>query len=220
VAGHSTDYRDAPASFAPFSKIASVGMFEHVGMQNLPRYFRTVHGMLKPGGVFLNHGIARATSARDRDGTLLGRSMEPFLNWIPQLRRANNSAFMDKYVFPDGELVTISEALQVAESVGFEVRDVENLREHYNLTLRAWVERLQSNAAQILKLVSAITYRTWLLYMAGSAAAFRRGDIAVYQTLLTRSDHGRCGLPLSRGDWYIPRHPSDLESGPTPSIGN
>jgi cyclopropane-fatty-acyl-phospholipid synthase len=82
------DYRDAAASFAPFSKIASVGMFEHVEMQNLRRYFRTVHGMLKPGGIFLNHGIARATRTQDRDGTLVGKSIEPLLNWIPQLRRA------------------------------------------------------------------------------------------------------------------------------------
>ena len=198
------DYREAPACLAPFDKIASVGMFEHVGIQNLSRYFRTVHGMLKPGGVFLNHGIARAKSAQEREGTLFTRSVAAIVNRIPQLRRAYGSSFIDKYVFPDGELATISETLRAAESVGLEVRDVDNLREHSELTLRAWIEGLRRNATQILKLVPEVTYRTWLLYMAGSAAAFRRGDLVVYQTLLSRPDHGQCGLPLSRGDWYVP----------------
>jgi len=113
------------------------------------------------------------------------------------------SSFIDKYVFPDGELVTISDALRAAEAAGFEVRDVENLREHYELTLRAWVEALKKNAETLLKQVSEVTYRTWLLYMAGSAAAFRRGDIAVYQTLLSRPDGGESRLPLTREGWYL-----------------
>jgi cyclopropane-fatty-acyl-phospholipid synthase len=203
------DYRHAPSRFLAFDKIASLGMFEHVGMKNLPRYFRTVYDLLRPRGLFLNHGIARTEIARPgsaphADKALFTRSIEAFLTQIPQLRSAYDSSFIEKYVFPDGELVTISEAMQAAESAGFEVRDVENLREHYELTLRAWVEGLQRNAGQLLKQVSAATYRTWLLYMAGSAAAFHRGDLAVYQMLLSRPDHGASGLPLTREDWYAP----------------
>jgi cyclopropane-fatty-acyl-phospholipid synthase len=201
------DYRHAPGRFLAFDKIASLGMFEHVGMKNLPRYFRTVYDLLRPHGLFLNHGIAKTQitqPAEDPDKALFSRSIHAFLNQIPQLRRAQNSSFIDKYVFPDGELVTIAEAMQAAESAGFEVRDVENLREHYELTLRAWVDGLQRNAGQLLKQVSETTYRTWLLYMAGSAAAFHRGDIAVYQALLSRPERGISGLPLTREDWYAP----------------
>jgi cyclopropane-fatty-acyl-phospholipid synthase len=84
------------------------------------------------------------------------------------------------------------------------VRDVENLREHYELTLRRWVEDLQRNADTVLKYVPESTYRVWLLYMAGSAASFCRGNIAVYQVLLSRSDKGQSRLPLTREDWYLP----------------
>lgn len=173
------DYRKATSRLESFDKIASVGMFEHVGLKNLPLYFQIAHRLLKPGGVFLNHGIARSHSQRTR-----------------------RSSFMDKHVFPDGELATISEALSAAESAGFEVRDVENLREHYELTLRFWVEGIKENADTLLKLVSEATYRTWLLYMAGSAAAFRRGDIGLYQVLLSRPDMGNSKLPFTREDWY------------------
>jgi cyclopropane-fatty-acyl-phospholipid synthase len=204
------DYRHATARFLAFDKIASLGMFEHVGMKNLPRYFRTVYDLLHPRGLFLNHGIAKtqitqADGINSPDKTLFSRSIAFFLDQIPQLRRLQNSSFIDKYVFPDGELVTLSEALQSAEDVGFEVRDVENLREHYELTLRAWVDGLQKNAGQLLKQVSEVTYRTWLLYMAGSAAAFHRGDIAIYQTLLSRPERGASNLPLTREDLYAPR---------------
>jgi cyclopropane-fatty-acyl-phospholipid synthase len=197
------DYRKAYGSLGSFDKIASVGMFEHVGMKKLPEYFRTVYGMLRPGGIFLNHGIARSETAGDRDTRLLTRSRFPILQRIPILRDLRSSSFMDRYVFPDGELVTISDAMGAAESAGFEVRDVENLREHYELTLRAWVEGLKRNAGTLLKHVSEETYRIWLLYMAGCAAAFRRGDLAVYQMLLSRPDEGESGLPLTREDWYF-----------------
>lgn len=173
------DYRMLCDNPLRFDKIASVGMFEHVGSRNLPEYFKTVWKALKPGGVFLNHGIARS-----------------------HLSPARKSSFIDRYVFPDGELVTLAQAISTAEAVGFEVRDVENLREHYELTLRSWVEELQRNSKSILEYVSESTYRTWLLYMAGSAAAFGRGDIGVYQMLLSRPDHGKSGPPMTREDWY------------------
>jgi cyclopropane-fatty-acyl-phospholipid synthase len=126
----------------------------------------------------------------------------PVLHRIPVPRSLRSSSFIDKYVFPDGELVTLSDAMRAAEAAGFEVRDVENLREHYELTLRAWVEGLRWNAGTLLKQVSETTYRTWLLYMAGCAAAFRRGDIAVYQMLLSRPERGESRMPLTRADWY------------------
>jgi cyclopropane-fatty-acyl-phospholipid synthase len=173
------DYRDLKAGREPFDKIASVGMYEHVGLKNLPAYFQVVHDLLRPGGVFLNHGIARAALSPMRE-----------------------NSFIDHYVFPSGHLVTLTQALAAAESRGLEVRDVENLREHYNLTLRRWVEGLRRNADSLLQQVSKTTYRIWLLYMAGSAAAFRRGDIGVYQVLFSRPDRGNSRIPLTRDDWY------------------
>jgi cyclopropane-fatty-acyl-phospholipid synthase len=202
------DYREVRERLGAFDKIASVGMFEHVGLKNLPQYFRTVYGMLRPGGVFLNHGIARAEGSTDCDMRLLSRAKFPLLHRIPLLRSLRATSFIDKYVFPDGELVTISDAMRAAEAAGFEVRDVENLREHYELTLRAWVEGLKRNSEVLLKQVSEATYRVWLLYMAGCAAAFRRGDIAVYQMLLSRPDEGASRIPLTREDWYLAGAPA------------
>ena len=199
-----TDYRRTKERLGEFEKIASVGMFEHVGPDHLPEYFRTVHELLRPGGVFLNHGIARAQKARFRGPRLVDALDSPLLRRIPLLRKLRDPSFIDKYVFPDGELATITQAVQAAEQAGFEVRDVENLREHYERTLRLWVEGLRVNAATLLNLVSETTYRTWLLYMAGCAAAFRRGEIAVYQMLLSRPDGGRSALPMTREDWYRP----------------
>jgi len=173
------DYRDCEQLSGSFDKIASVGMFEHVGLKNLPNYFHAVHRLLRPGGTFLNHGIARSPLSPVRE-----------------------NSFIDQYVFPDGRLVTLSQAMSAAEAAGFEVRDVENLREHYELTLRRWVEGLRQNEEELRSYVPETTYRIWLLYMAGSAAAFRRGDIAVYQILFSRPEQGKCRLPLIREDWY------------------
>ncbi len=176
------DYRDCANLSGSFDKIASVGMFEHVGPGNLPHYFHTVHGLLRAGGTFLNHGIARSA-----------------------LSPVRKDSFIDRYVFPDGRLATLSQATDAAESAGFEVRDVENLREHYELTLRKWVAGLRRNEGSLRNCVSEETYRIWLLYMAGSAAAFHRGEIAVYQILLSRLEQGKCRLPLVREDWYATR---------------
>jgi cyclopropane-fatty-acyl-phospholipid synthase len=173
------DYRELPNGTRAFDKIASVGMFEHVGLKNLPLYFGIAYRLLRPGGLLLNHGIARSDTSPIRE-----------------------SSFIERYVFPDGRLVTLSQTLRAAESQGLEVRDVENLREHYELTLRRWVTGLRQNADRLLQQVSKTTYRIWLLYTAGSAAAFRRGDIAVYQVLLSKPNKGDSGLPLTRDDWY------------------
>lgn len=196
------DYRKVPEEFEAFDKIASIGMFEHVGLKNLPLYFGTAYRMLKPGGVFLNHGIARAQVTPKTNASFLDRVIVPFLRDTLMLRPPRNATFIGKYVFPDGELATISQASKIAEAIGFEIRDVENLREHYALTLRCWVNSLREQQSMILELVPETTYRIWLLYMASSAAAFRRGDIAVYQTLLSRPERGNSHLPLTRDDWY------------------
>lgn len=173
------DYRDARDA-AGFDKVVSVGMFEHVGKALLPVYFRKAWSLLKPGGVFLNHGIASNPLSSPRRGP----------------------TFADQYVFPDGDLLPVSTTLQVAESNGFEIRDVESLREHYALTLRQWVLRLEENIAEACRLTDEFTCRIWRLYMAGSAHTFKIGKLNVYQTLLIKPDNGSSRLPLTREDWY------------------
>lgn len=174
------DYREVDSS-EKFDKLVSVGMFEHVGSGNLPIYFSQAFQLLRPGGVFLNHGIAsRATDKPQRGPT-----------------------FSDTYVFPDGELVPINMTLKAAEGVGFEVRDVESLREHYALTLRHWVHRLETRHEQALQFVDEPTYRVWRLFLSGSVYGFTTGSLNLYQTLLVKPDeHGQSHLPLTRVDWY------------------
>lgn len=174
------DYRELK-DWQSFDKLVSVGMFEHVGQTHLPAYFKQAWDLLKPGGAFLNHGIARAQA----DSPPMG------------------SAFIHHYVFPDGELVPINITLHHAEAAGFEVRDVESLREHYALTLRRWVNRLEARHDEALRYVDEPTYRVWRLFMAASIYFFSVGWINLYQALLIKPDQaGRSGLPLTRADWY------------------
>jgi cyclopropane-fatty-acyl-phospholipid synthase len=173
------DYRDAP-ELGEFDKLVSVGMVEHVGESALPEYFRSAFRLLKPGGVFLNHGIGRAGNRSGPD--------EP--------------TFTDAYVFPDGELVPIATTLRCAEEAGLEVRDVENLREHYFLTLCQWLRRLEASADEARRLVGDLKYRIWHLYLAGSAYYFQSGKLDLYQSLLVKSRDGFSGMPLTRKDWY------------------
>jgi cyclopropane-fatty-acyl-phospholipid synthase len=173
------DYRDLdePSSF---DKISSVGMVEHVGEAKLEEYFGCVYRLLKPGGVFLNHGIG-----------------------VPESRyKPKGPTFVDLYVFPDGELLPISVTTRSAEKAGFEVRDVENLREHYALTLSHWVQNMTENAHEACHAADEMIYRIWRLQMAGSAHYFRKGKLDLYQTLLVKSKNGCCELPLTRADWY------------------
>jgi cyclopropane-fatty-acyl-phospholipid synthase len=172
------DYRDLDGR-EQFDKIVSVGMFEHVGEALLPEYFTRAWRLLQPGGVFLNHGIAYSAIYHRR-----------------------GLSFVDRYVFPDGDMVPINTSLHAAEHSGFEVRDVESLREHYALTLHHWVQRLEGNAEQARSITDDTTYRIWRLYMTGSAHAFRTGRLNLYQALLAKPAGGRSGLPLTRGDWY------------------
>ena len=171
------DYRELEDD-ERYDKIVSVGMFEHVGEALLPDYFAVAHRLLGPRGVFLNHGIARAGPA------------------------AETSPFVRRYVFPDGELVPLPVTLAAAEGAGFEIRDVESLREHYALTLRHWVARLETNRDAAAAAAGELAYRVWRLYLSGSAHAFATGRLGVFQTLLAKPDHGEAGLPLTRADWY------------------
>lgn len=173
------DYRDIEHG-RQYDKIVSVGMFEHVGEALLPEYFKRAWNQLRLGGIFLNHGIACSATYRRR-----------------------GPSFTDRYVFPDGELLPINTTLRAAELSGFEVRDVESLREHYALTLHHWVCRLEAHAELARRITDDSTYRTWRLYMAGAAHGFRTGRSNLYQTLLVKPSAGRSGFPLTR-DWSTP----------------
>jgi len=175
------DYRDLQGD-SRYDKIVSVGMFEHVGLKNLPHYFAIAKRLLKPGGLFLNHGITQ-----DQEGW--GKSV--------------GTRFINRYVFPDGELDTVGNVQRAMESAGFEILDVEALRQHYALTLRHWVRRLEAGKAEAMQHVSEPVYRIWRLYMAACALQFEQGDIGVYQILAS----GRGGIagqvPLTRRDLYV-----------------
>lgn len=188
------DYRDVKAE--SFDKIVSVGMFEHVGRTELPGYFARVYRLLKPGGLLLNHGISRHPPPVD---SVAGAS-----GWrgVVAARLLGPGLFTQRYVFPDGELMSVSAVNLAAERAGFEVRDVENLREHYALTLRHWVRRLETRREEAVRQVGEVTYRVWRLYMAGAAHGFEQGRLNVNQTLLARPDRGRSNLPLTRADLY------------------
>jgi cyclopropane-fatty-acyl-phospholipid synthase len=174
------DYRDLPGE-SVYDKIASVGMFEHVGLKNLPTYFSTVHRLLKPRGLFLNHGITH-----DSEG------------WEPSV----STEFINRYVFPDGQLDSISNIERVMERSKFEIADVEALRPHYAMTLRHWVAGLERNRSRALQYVNEATYRVWRLYMAACALQFESGEIGIYQVLANKRAAGVPDLPLTRRHLY------------------
>jgi cyclopropane-fatty-acyl-phospholipid synthase len=180
------DYRELTGRW--FDKIASVGMYEHVGLSELDGYARTVREMLRPGGLFLNHGIARLASVQRTSDT-----------------------FISRYVFPDGELHPVSDLMLALQHAELEIRDVESLREHYPITLRRWLDNLSAHHDQAVAMVGDQRDRAWQLYMLGSAQAFEAGEITVYQVLVTRPD-GTHGLPLDRAE-LLARIPDMLESG-------
>jgi len=185
------DYRTLVAGDG-YDKIASVGMIEHVGLTHLPVYFSSAFRALKAGGLFLNHGIVSLGEARPKSvGERIFRRF-----W-------KADAFIDTYVFPDGKLTAADDVIAAAEASGFEVRDVESLREHYAMTLRHWVNSLEEKSRDATALVGTHTYRVWRLYMAASANAFTKAAINVIQTLLAKPDaSGRTNIPLTREDIY------------------
>jgi cyclopropane-fatty-acyl-phospholipid synthase len=175
-----------------FDKIASVGMVEHVGKKRLDAYFASAFGALRPGGLFLNHGIVSIAGSRRESVT----SRVSGKVW-------QRGEFIDRYVFPDGELLPSATVIASAEKSGFEVRDVESLREHYVLTLRHWTRRLESRQQEAIALVGEPTYRVWRLYMSASAYGFRTGRIGIIQSLLAKPQrNGRVDLPRTRADLY------------------
>lgn len=188
------DYRDL-APPVRYDKIVAVGVTEHVASDAQPDYFAAAHRVLEPGGLFLNHcevstARARPRSLRQRVGDRLWRRNE----------------FIEKYVFPDARLVPAAHVIASAEQVGFEVRDVESLREHYTMTLRHWLRRLEAHEREARQLVGDHTYRVWRLYMSTGAEGFASGRINIIQTLLAKPDaSGRSHLPLTREDIYRPR---------------
>lgn len=177
------DYRDVPET-EPFDKIASVGMFEHVGRSNLGLYFGKLFRLLKPGGMIMNHGITLNAVGQGQLGSDIGR-------------------FIDDYVFPGGELSHISRVIEEMSAQGFECHDVESLRPHYARTLWHWVERLEANRGAALAGVGEKVYRIWRIYMAGSAHAFERGWLSVFQVLAGRTNgSGALSFPLTRNHIY------------------
>lgn len=171
------DYREL--TDGPYDKIASVGMYEHVGREQLPAYFGKIRSLLRPGGLALNHGITRIAQHVDRPP------------W------ASDATFISRYVFPDGQLHRLGVVLQAAEEAGLEVRDDESLREHYALTLRAWVANLDAHYDEVVRLAGEQRARIWKLYMTGAALAFESGEIGIHQAVCVRSDAPH-GLPLVR----------------------
>jgi cyclopropane-fatty-acyl-phospholipid synthase len=178
------DYRDV--TDGPYDAISSIGMFEHVGLTQLRVYFQSLRGLLQPGGRLLNHAIARPPGDR------------------PRFARAG---FIDRYVFPDGELHEVGSVVSAMQEEGFEVRHLESLREHYALTLRRWVANLERTWKDAVAEVGLARARIWRLYMAGSALNFEAGRTQVHQVLAVRADDGESGLPL-RLSFEGPQTPS------------
>ena len=171
------DYRDLRGE--EFDAISSIGMFEHVGTAMMHRYFETLRQLLKPTGRLLNHAISTP------GGSVLGRR-----------------SFVGRYVFPDGELLDVAEVIRAMQHTGFEVRDVESLREHYARTLRHWVTNLERNWDEAVALVGLTRARIWLLYMAASANGFDDGGLAVHQVLgVVPGGDGLSGMPPTRAGW-------------------
>lgn len=174
------DYRDL--NDGPFDAISSIGMFEHVGADQLRRYFELLHGLLVPGGRLLNHQIGRRPSTPNK------------LRVGSERTAVHRRGFVHRYVFPNGELHEIGALVNGIQRSGFEVRHVESLREHYAATLRHWVNNLDANWPKAVALVGEGRARVWRLYMAGSSSQFRTGRIEIHQVLATKSDGGISGM--------------------------
>ncbi len=171
------DYREIDDG--PYDAISSIGMAEHVGVKRMPEYFSRLHALLRPGGRLLNHAISAVGGSR------LGRR-----------------SFVNRYVFPDGELLDVADTVRFMEDAGFEVRDVENLREHYAQTLRCWVANLQRHWDDAVDLVGEARCRVWLLYMSGSINGFEDHGLQINQTLGVRlHDGGRSDMCRTRRAW-------------------
>jgi cyclopropane-fatty-acyl-phospholipid synthase len=169
------DYREIKDG--PFDVVSSIGMFEHVGEARTAEYMEDVYALVRPGGRLLNHAISRP----------------------PGPSAISDRSFIGRYVFPDGELMEVGKTVSAMQAAGFEVRDVESLREHYALTLRAWVANLEANWDEAVRLVGEGRARVWLLYMAASAVNFEQGRTSIHQVLGVRPHpDGRSEMPMTR----------------------
>lgn len=174
------DYRDVTGE--TFDAISSIGMAEHVGATNMVRYFKTLHAVLAPKGRLLNHAISSVGGSKLSKGS-----------------------FVYRYVFPDGELLDVAATLAAMQEAGFEVRDVESLREHYARTLRAWVGNLERNWERAVALVGEGRARVWRLYMVGSALGFEGNGLAIHQVLgVATGRDGDSAMPRTRDAWHTP----------------
>jgi cyclopropane-fatty-acyl-phospholipid synthase len=181
------ELKDYRALTGKFDKIASIGMYEHVGIANYPAYFGKLHSLLRPGGVLLNHGITRRAK----------RDKKRFRRIRPENR------LILKYIFPGSELDHIGHSVESMEASGFEVHDVEGLREHYAQTTRLWCQRLSARKDEAIAQVGEAKYRLWVAYLAGVSFAFKNGTLRLFQTVATRHNKNvPVELPPTRADLY------------------
>jgi len=180
------ELRDYSQIEGDFDKIASIGMFEHVGTANYRAYFQTLHRLLKPGGLYLHHSIAIRSAAYER-------------------RRKKGSQAMSaigRYIFPGGALDHLGMSIANLERYGFEVHDVEAWREHYARTTRLWHDRLSANRAAAEREVGVVKTRLWIAYLAAASIGFTRNSVGIFQTLASKRQRGPSGLPPSREQLY------------------
>jgi cyclopropane-fatty-acyl-phospholipid synthase len=171
---------------ARFDTITSVGMFEHVGLSNFEIYFKTVQRLLRPGGLYLHHAITRPGGSHT---ARTGKKRPEF-------------QALTRYIFPGGELDYLGRTITNLELHGFEIRDVECWRDHYQRTCRFWHDRLRARFDEAVATVGETTARVWLAYLAASSITFERNSAGVYQTLAMKRVRGPSGLPPTRTDWY------------------
>jgi cyclopropane-fatty-acyl-phospholipid synthase len=176
------DYREITGTF---DKIASISMYEAIGVAAIPEYVRHVRSLLNPEGIFLNHGITRRAK----------RKRKRFAS------RPEQRALL-RYIFPGGELDDIGNTIAKLEEARFEIHDVESWRDHYAQTTRLWCERLSANRAAAIDIAGEEIYRIWVAYLAGCSLAFRRGSANIYQTVASRGGRGPSALPATREDLY------------------
>jgi len=181
------ELRDYATLEGTYDKIASVGMFEHIGIANMPDYFRKINSLLRDRGILMNHGISRHAKASKRA--------------VKKIRPERR--LLLKYIFPGSELDNVGHTLDMMEICGFEVHDVEALREHYALTTRHWYRGLMANREEAIKYVGMEKFLMWALYLAGVSIGFADGSMHICQVVATKhSAKGASGLPLTRADLY------------------
>jgi cyclopropane-fatty-acyl-phospholipid synthase len=182
------ELRDYSTLEDTYDKIASIGMFEHIGLANMPKYFQKINSLLRDRGILLNHGISRHAKPTRR----AARKIRP------------ERRLLLKYIFPGSEIDNVGHTIDLLEINGFEVHDVEALREHYALTTRHWYKRLMARKEEAINFVGIEKFRIWALYLAGVSIGFTDGSIHICQIVATKhSAKGASGLPFTRADLYV-----------------